>query len=556
MALELGLVGRRTETDLIDGLLDGAPEHGSTLLIVGEPGIGKSALLSVAAGLARGRGMGVLATAGVEAEAHLPFAALHRLLRPVLGEADGLPQPQRDALQAAFGETDAAEPELFRIALAALHLLAAAAERRPLLVVVEDAQWLDRSTIDVLAFVARRIHSDPIVLLAATRDDGLGDGLPSLRLTGLDEPAARSLLAAHAGELAAATVDRLVETAGGNPLALVELPVAWREATRGSTLPDWLPLTRRLEHAFAARTSDMPPATRTLLLVAAADEEALLPDLFRAARTVVGRRVDEAELRPAVAADLVHLNESHLRFRHPLVRSAIYQTAPFDERHAVHAALADALVAEPDRRAWHRAASTIAPDDRVADELDASAERARRRGGISVAVAILERAAHFSGDPGRRGELLLRAAELGFEAGNHDAGKGTIVNVASVNAFYHPDGAVIDYGAAKAALLNLTKALAQELGPRGIRINAVSPGPVETDLWLGEHGVAQTVAAAGGIDAGTAREQIVAGMGGIPSGRFTRPEEVATLVALLASPRTGNVTGANYLIDGGLIKTT
>jgi NAD(P)-dependent dehydrogenase (short-subunit alcohol dehydrogenase family) len=135
-------------------------------------------------------------------------------------------------------------------------------------------------------------------------------------------------------------------------------------------------------------------------------------------------------------------------------------------------------------------------------------------------------------------------------------GGGTIVNVASVNAFFHPDGAVIDYGAAKAAQLNLAKALSQELGPQGIRINSVSPGPVETELWLGEHGVAETVAAAAGIDAATAREQIVAGMGGIPSGRFTRPEEVATLVTLLASPRTGNVTGANYVIDGGLIKTT
>jgi NAD(P)-dependent dehydrogenase (short-subunit alcohol dehydrogenase family) len=137
-----------------------------------------------------------------------------------------------------------------------------------------------------------------------------------------------------------------------------------------------------------------------------------------------------------------------------------------------------------------------------------------------------------------------------------DNGGGAIVNVASVNAFYHPDGAVIDYGAAKAALVNLTKALSQEFGPKGVRINAVSPGPVETDLWLGEHGVAETVAAASGVDAATARERIVAGMGGIPSGRFTKPDEVATLVALLASPVTANVTGANYVIDGGLIKTT
>ena len=151
--------------------------------------------------------------------------------------------------------------------------------------------------------------------------------------------------------------------------------------------------------------------------------------------------------------------------------------------------------------------------------------------------------------------IALRATRAAI-AHMVDAGGGAIVNVASVNAFFHPDGAVVDYGAAKAALVNLTKALSQEFGPKGVRLNSVSPGPVETDLWLGEHGVAETVAAATGTDAATARERILVGMGGIPSGRFTTPDEVATLVALLASSRTGNVTGANYVIDGGLIKTT
>jgi NAD(P)-dependent dehydrogenase (short-subunit alcohol dehydrogenase family) len=151
--------------------------------------------------------------------------------------------------------------------------------------------------------------------------------------------------------------------------------------------------------------------------------------------------------------------------------------------------------------------------------------------------------------------IALRATRAAL-AHMVEHGGGAIVNVASVNAFYHPDGAVIDYGAAKAALVNLTKALSQEFGPKGVRLNSVSPGPVETDLWLGEHGVAETVAAATGVDAATARERVIAGMGGIPSGRFTTPDEVATLVVLLASERTGNVTGANYVIDGGLIKTT
>jgi DNA-binding CsgD family transcriptional regulator len=425
MAVEPALVGRGEEIALIDDLLQNVHEHGAALVVRGEPGIGKSALIAATAGHARRRGMQIISTAGVESEAHLPFAGLHRLLRPILGEAGALYAPQREALQAAFGHSDAAQPEMFRIALATLDLLAAAADRVPMLVIAEDAQWLDASTGAVLAFVARRIESDPIVLLEAVRDssdDGLGyDGLPVLSLGGLDDAAARELLSTHGSELEPGLLDRVLDTAAGNPLALVELPIAWRDAGTRQVQPDRLPLTRRLEHAFAARTAPMADVTRTLLLIAAADDEGVTADVLRATGAVIGHAVGVDALSPAASAGLVDFDEMRVRFRHPLVRSAIYQTAGLAERHAAHAALATVLDSQPDRRAWHRAASTIPPDGEVAGELEAAAERARRRGAASVAVVALERAARFSADSDRRGALLLHAAEIGFELGDHGA---------------------------------------------------------------------------------------------------------------------------------------
>ena len=430
------LVGRTDEIERLARLLDDVGERGATLLVHGEPGIGKSALLAVAGEHARRRGMRVLRTAGVQSEARLPFASLHRLLRPILGEIEELARPQAEALQAAFGQRDAEGPEPFRIALAVLDLLANAAARAPILVIAEDAHWLDRSTVDVLSFVARRVESDPIILIAALRD-GFENlpavlGLPELMLGGLDDGAARALLDAHAEGLDPSLRERLLLTAKGNPLALLELPSAWRDAGVGSALPAHLPLTARLEHAFLARTSDMAEATRTALLMSAVDEEGVLSDVLRACELIAGERMGVEALAPAVSARLVEVDEMHVRFRHPLVRSAIYQAAGLDRRHAAHAALADVLAKVPDRRTWHRAASTIAPDADVAAELEAVANRAQRRGGVSVAVAALERAAQFTESTVRRGERLLRGAELGFELGRHDVFERLLHQVAKL----------------------------------------------------------------------------------------------------------------------------
>ena len=427
MAL-LPLFGRDHELGVLNDLIDRAPQGGGALVLRGEAGIGKSSLLAASSHRARDRGMRVLGAAGVQCETHLPFAGLHQLLRPILDRAEDLPAPQRAALLAAFGMSEAT-PELFLIALAALDLLADAAADSPLLLVAEDAQWLDGSTCDVLAFVARRLASEPIALLIAIREGYGGPleeaGLPELRLQGLDRATAGKLLDDHGPGLAPAVRQRLLEEAAGNPLALVELPDALRAEQRGggTLLPPWLPLTARLERAFAARVSELPAATRSLLLVAAVDDGGVLSEVLDAAATLSGAesgmQAVEA-LAPAVAARLVEVDELELRFRHPLVRSAIHQAASVSQRHAAHAALAKVLAGQPDRRVWHRAASIAGPDEEIAAELEKAAAGARQRGGIVVAVAALERAAKLSDDPARRGGRLLRAAELAFELGRRD----------------------------------------------------------------------------------------------------------------------------------------
>jgi AAA ATPase domain len=420
------LVGREAELTLLAGLIGEAPGRGNAIVLLGDPGIGKTSLLLTAAARAREAGFTVLETAGVETEALLPYAGLHQLLRPALSNAAGLPAPLRRALLAAFGEDDGASPEPLFVALAALNLLAEISSRRPVLVAADDVQWLDRPSQDALAFLARRVSQDPVVVVAALRKGHPGpfaaSGLDELDVCGLDDSSASQVLAAHAAGLSAAARERILEVALGNPLALVELPAACRAAApgRGETarVPAWLPLTTRLERAFAARALDLPPATRTALLVAAVADGQRLSEVLDAAARVAGEK-ETTDLTPAVTAGLVEINGGEFRFRHPLMRTAIRQEASIAQRQAAHAALAEVLRDQPDRAVWHRAASVIGPDEAVAGELEATARNARRRGGTAVAVSALQRAADL-GDSTHRAGRLLRAAELGFELGRRD----------------------------------------------------------------------------------------------------------------------------------------
>ncbi|HEY2437428.1 MAG TPA: AAA family ATPase, partial [Solirubrobacteraceae bacterium] len=421
----VSLVGRSREADVIVGLLDDLPERGGTLVVRGEAGIGKSALLEQARTVATDRRLLVMSVAGVQSEASLPFAGLHRLLRPVLGYADDLPPFQRDALMAAFGMLDAAAPDPFLIAMAALELLSAATARAPIVLVVEDAHWLDRPSSDALAFVGRRVESDPIVLLATIRagyDSGLLDaGLAELQLDRLADRPASELLDVHFPDLAPAVRERLLNDAAGNPLALLELPLALDSRGReGAVLPVSLPLTTRLEQAFASRAAELPSATRTLLRVAAVDDGDVLAEVLSAAEIVCGVSLTVEALVPAVEAQLVEVNGHMIRFRHPLVRSAIHQAASVAEQHSAHEAFAEVLAHDPDRRVWHRAAAALGTDPEVASELEQAAGRAQRRGAIVAAVAAFERAAALTAEPARRGALLLRAAELSFELGRSE----------------------------------------------------------------------------------------------------------------------------------------
>ena len=413
------LLGRAEERGRLTSLLDAVGHRGQALVLRGEPGIGKSRLLSVAAQTARDRGMTVLTATGVQSEAHLPFAGLHQLLRPVRERAVELPPIQRDALDAAFGLTREVAPEHYRIAMAALDLLAEVADDAALVLVVDDAQWLDPPTAGVLAFVARRIESDPIVLLAAVRDgypSALSDaGLPEHRLAGLDDATAAAMLDAAAPDLAQTARSRVLREAGGNPLALLELPAVAAE----ESLPGGLPLTERLERAFAGRMSELPDATRLVLLVAALNDGDALSEILEAAADVAGTSLDLEAVEPAVDAALVDLDVSSIRFRHPLARSAVRQSAGARQRRCAHEALAATLDADPDRRVWHRAALMSGTHEELACELEEAGERARRRGAIDVAVTALRRAVELSA-PDHRARRMLATAELAYERGRPD----------------------------------------------------------------------------------------------------------------------------------------
>jgi DNA-binding CsgD family transcriptional regulator len=418
--------GRETELAALRRLLDRGAGHGGALVISGEAGIGKSFLLAAARADGEARNMQILRTIAVECETNLPFAGLHQLLRPLLSGCDRLHGPQRECLEIAFGITRGSAPELFLVALATLSLMSDAAAHSPMLVLVDDAHWLDRASADVLTFVGRRLDSDPIVLLLSVREGFetpfQAAGIAELELTGLEPSAASDLLDRQAEHLAPALRKRVLETASGNPLALVELPRALEhhEDLGRLDISEELPLTRRLEQAFASRLAGLPADTQTLLLVAALNDRPAMSEALDAAGLVLGERVPIEALAPASAVGLTEAKGCDIRFRHPLARSAIRQAAGIGQQQAASRALADVAAADPDRSAWHRAAAAIGPEELAAGELDAAAERARARGSLTSAVAALERAVALSEQPSLRTSRLLKAADLALELGRID----------------------------------------------------------------------------------------------------------------------------------------
>src|SRR4051812_1475346 len=321
------LLGRAPEVEVLTGLLDEVERAGGALVLRGDPGIGKSRLLAEAVALAKERQMNVLAARGVQSEARLAFGGLQQLLWPVRAQASGLAPAQRGTLDAALGLGDDQPPEHFRIALAVLDLLSDAATDRPLLLVAEDAHWLDQPSVDVLSFVARRLEAEPIVLLAAAREGyptvfGGGE-LPELRLQPLDRHSADRLLAETGDGLPAPYRARILREAAGNPLALVELPSIADRFDDEYLMPGLVPLTERLERAFAARAADLPAETQLLLLVAALSDSESLTEILEAGGLVAEQAVGVEALQPAADAAIVELDERTVRFRHPLMRSAV-----------------------------------------------------------------------------------------------------------------------------------------------------------------------------------------------------------------------------------------
>ena len=389
--------------------------RGGALVVRGLPGVGKSALLADLVAATR-TGMQVLRTQGIESESPLPFAALQRLLRPVMRHVERLPARQATALRAAFGETDSAPGDRFLVFLAALSLLAEAAEESPVLCVVDDAHWLDEASTAALLFVARRLGPERLALLFAARDGDVrrfdSGELPELVVGGIDAAAATELLTEQAGVPVPDDVrDRLMRQTGGNPLALVELPGSLTPAqlTGLEPLPADLPLTEGVQRVFLDRSRRLSADAQTLLCVAAADDSTRV-SVVRQAAELLG--VGPAALAEAEESGLLTITGAEIGFRHPLVRSAVYQGAATHVRQQAHRALAQVMTSgqDADRRAWHLAAAVDEPDDDVVAALDDAARRAASRGGFEAASAAFERASELTGDEDARSRRLLAAA--------------------------------------------------------------------------------------------------------------------------------------------------
>ncbi len=445
------LIGRDPELDVLSAFFERLADDGAALLLLGDPGVGKTALLDAAAGVAREAGVLVLRLAGVQFETTMSFAGLNQALLPLHRELIALARPHRDALNIALGFVEAGAPDPLLVSNATLALLREAARSQPVLVIVDDLQWLDRATASALGFVARRVSTGRIGVLGASRLDEQGApvrwGIPEYELAPLDHDAATRLIGTCFPSLPARVRDRVLAEAAGNPLALLELPAglaALRE------LPNVLPLGRRLESVFAARVLELPESTRRLLLLTALDGTGDLRVLESA--HAQGRGLDD--LAAAEAARLVSIDEAthRLVFRHPLIRSAIVGRSGHNDRRAAHRALADIVASNPDRRAWHLAEASLGPDESVAALLEQAALRILRRGDPAGAVAALTRAAALSPAGSDRSRRLAEAAYIGADM------SGDIRSVSQLLADAHradPHGVSLHAAIAAAyALLN------------------------------------------------------------------------------------------------------
>ena len=424
------LRGRSGEVSALDRVIEAARAGESRVLVIrGEPGVGKTALLDYLAGQASG--CRVVRALGVQSEMELAFAGLHQLCAPMLSRLDRLPVPQREALRTAFGLAAGPAPDRFLVGLAVLSLLSEAAAERPLMCLVDDQQWLDSASAQALGFVARRLAAESVVLVFAARDPGDElAGLPELAVEGLADGDARALLdSVLAGPLDARVRDQIVAETRGNPLALLELPRGLTPAqlAGGFGLAGARPLSGRIEESFLRQIQALPPQARRLLQLAAADPSGDMSLVWRAAG-LLGIPVQAGA--PAVEAELAEFSP-RVRFRHPLVRSAAYRSASVQDRREVHRVLAEVTDPrlDPDRRAWHRAEAAPGPDEEVATELERSAGRAQSRGGLAAAAAFMEHAALLTPDPVRRTQRLLTAARAKCDSGALDAALGLLVAV-------------------------------------------------------------------------------------------------------------------------------
>jgi len=415
------LRGRARECALLDDLSSAIRQGESRSLVLrGEAGIGKTALLEYL--IASASDLTVLRAVGVESEMELAYASLHQVCAPMLDRVVSLPEPQRQALEVVFGLSPGGPPDRFLVGLAVLSLFSEVSEKRPVLCVVDDAQWLDHSSGLTLAFVGRRLLAEHVGMVFAAREPGDElRALPQLEVGGLRNDDARALLSSAVRfRLDEHVRDRLVAETRGNPLALLELPRGLSDTElAGFGTESVSALPSGVEESFGRRIAALPADARRLLLIAAADPLGE-PTLVWRAAGLAG--IDPQSATAAADSGLCEFG-ARVRFRHPLVRAAAYRSGSSDEQRRAHAALAEVIdpEADPDRRAWHHALAAPGPDDAVADELERSAARAQARGGPAAAAAFLERSVDLTIDPGSRAKRALAAAEARYLAGSGEA---------------------------------------------------------------------------------------------------------------------------------------